>query len=44
MLGSDYPFRGALDRCMTSARDAAISKDDRSRILGRTAARWFAPR
>jgi aminocarboxymuconate-semialdehyde decarboxylase len=44
MLGSDYPFRGALDRCVTSARAAAISEDDRSRILGRTAARWFAPR
>lgn len=43
MLGSDYPFRGALERPLSAARDAAIPDADRARILGKTASRWFAP-
>jgi aminocarboxymuconate-semialdehyde decarboxylase len=43
MLGSDYPFRGDLGRCVASARGAAVSDGQRARILGATAAGRFAP-
>lgn len=43
MLGSDYPFRGALGRCLETV--LATDLDDRAKALitRETAARWFLP-
>lgn len=44
MLGSDFPFRGELGRCVTDVGTADfLSRDERRAILGGTAARWFSP-
>lgn len=43
MLGSDYPFRGALERCVSAVRDAALTPELERAVLAGTAARWFAP-
>lgn len=44
MLGSDFPFRGKLRRCVDDVLEPEfLSDDERRAILGGTAARWFAP-
>lgn len=44
MLGSDFPFRGELGRCVTDVETADfLSHEERRAILGGTAARWFSP-
>lgn len=42
-LGSDHPFRGALDRCVGAVRDLRLDAANESAMLGGTAARWFDP-
>ena len=44
MLGSDFPFRGELRRCVDDVRGASfLDEDEKRAMLGGTAARWFAP-
>ena len=43
MLGSDYPFRGALDRCVGSVRRSVLGTEVERLILTATASRWFLP-
>jgi aminocarboxymuconate-semialdehyde decarboxylase len=42
MLGSDFPGRGALDRCIDLVVESDLSGADQELILGGTASRWFA--
>jgi aminocarboxymuconate-semialdehyde decarboxylase len=43
VLGSDYPFRGALRRCVDDVAAAGLDAADEAAILGRTAGGWFTP-
>lgn len=43
VLGSDYPFRGGLGRCVDDVERSGFSPADQEAILGGTATRWFAP-
>ncbi len=42
MLGSDYPFRGALDTCVRDIRTADIPEETKQAILGGNAQRFFS--
>jgi len=45
MLGSDYPFRGTIARCVEDIAASSVLDDAaKQAILGETAARWFGPR
>ena len=44
ILGSDYPFRGSMQRAVDHVAESVASPDLRAKILGRTAARWFGRR
>jgi aminocarboxymuconate-semialdehyde decarboxylase len=41
MLGSDYPFRGSLERAVQDVVDCVPDIDDQTLVLGGTARRWF---
>ena len=43
MLGSDYPFRGPVRRCVDDVREAGFGEAETRAMLGGTAARWFTP-
>jgi aminocarboxymuconate-semialdehyde decarboxylase len=43
MLGSDYPFRGALRRCVDDVVAADLDDEAKRAMLGGTAGRWFTP-
>ena len=43
MLGSDYPYRGALDRCLSSMRRCGLGAEIERSISVVTASRWFVP-
>ena len=42
VLGTDYPFRGTLQRAVDDVNENAPDDEARAAILGGTAARWFA--
>ncbi|HZP95512.1 MAG TPA: amidohydrolase family protein [Candidatus Limnocylindria bacterium] len=44
MLGSDYPFRGPLGRCLETVLRSDLDERTKSLIAGETASRWFTPR
>lgn len=41
VLGTDYPFRGSLQRAVDDVIENAPTADARAAILGRTASQWF---
>ncbi len=41
MLGSDYPFRGPLEVCVSDIETAGLPDAERRAILSETAERWF---
>ena len=41
VLGTDYPFRGSLQRAVTDVLANAPSPEARAQILGGTASKWF---
>lgn len=43
MLGSDYPFRGALRRVVDDVQTTGLDDAAKQAMLGGTAARWFTP-
>jgi aminocarboxymuconate-semialdehyde decarboxylase len=43
MLGSDYPFRGELRRCVDDVSRSDFGDAQKRAMLGGTAARWFDP-
>ena len=43
MLGSDFPFRGELRRCVDDVRAAGFGEAATRAMLGGTAKRWFEP-
>ena len=43
MLGSDYPFRGPVRRCVDDVREAGFGEAETRAMLAGTAARWFTP-
>ncbi len=43
MLGSDYPFRGELRRCVDDVVQSDFSDLQKQAMVGGTAARWFTP-
>lgn len=43
MLGSDYPFRGGLERCVEDIKRSGLSEEEQAAIFSATAARWFGP-
>jgi predicted TIM-barrel fold metal-dependent hydrolase len=42
VLGSDYPLRGAIGRCVTTLDDVDLSDEVREMIYGGTASKWFS--
>jgi aminocarboxymuconate-semialdehyde decarboxylase len=43
MLGSDYPFRGELRRCVDDVSATDFSDEQKAILLGGTASHWFDP-
>ena len=43
MLGSDYPFRGPVRRCVDDVREAGFGEAETRAMIPGTAARWFTP-
>lgn len=41
VLGTDYPFRGSLQRAVDDVVENAPTAESRAAILGRTASQWF---
>ena len=42
VTGSDFPFRGAVERCVSDIRNSRLSPQDKDLILHQNALRWFA--
>lgn len=43
LLGSDYPFRGGLDRCVDDVRSAGLPPEQQHAILAGNASAFFSP-